>query len=61
MKQEQNNKQKSLLPAFANREEEAAFWDTHDITKYLDELKPVAMRAKHPIQVSHAQKGNSHA
>lgn len=61
MKKEQNNRQKSRIPAFASREEEAAFWDTHDITEYLDELKPVAMRAKHPIQVSQPQKGNPHA
>ena len=26
---------------FASREEVAEFWDTHDITDYLDELKPV--------------------
>ncbi|HLZ69391.1 MAG TPA: CopG family antitoxin [Dehalococcoidia bacterium] len=29
------------IPAFASREEEAAFWDTHDVTDYLDELRPV--------------------
>lgn len=60
MKQEQNNT-KSRIPAFASREEEAAFWDIHDITRYLDELKPVAMLAEHPIQVSHPKRGNTHA
>lgn len=32
---------RSQIPAFRNREEEAAFWDTHDVTDYLDELRPV--------------------
>lgn len=29
------------IPEFHNREEEAEFWDTHDVTDYLDELRPV--------------------
>ena len=30
------------LPSFANREEEAAFWDTHDVTEFVcGELQPV--------------------
>ena len=30
------------IPSFANREEEAAFWDTHDITEFVgEELQPV--------------------
>jgi len=32
------------IPDFATREEEAEFWDTHDITDFLDELKPVKVR-----------------
>jgi hypothetical protein len=32
------------IPEFANREEEAAFWESHDVTDYLDELKPVEVR-----------------
>ena len=35
---------KSRIPEFANREEEAAFWDSHDITDYLGELQPVEVR-----------------
>ncbi len=35
---------KSRIPEFASREEEARWWDTHDITDYLDELKPVKVR-----------------
>ncbi len=31
---------KSRIPAFTSREEEALWWDTHDITDYLDELAP---------------------
>lgn len=35
---------KSRIPEFKSREEEAEWWDTHDITDYLDELKPVKVR-----------------
>ena len=34
----------SRIPKFANREEEAAFWDNHDISDYWDELKPVKLK-----------------
>ncbi len=29
------------IPSFNNVEEEAAFWDTHDATDYLDQGRPV--------------------
>jgi hypothetical protein len=29
------------IPAFANVEEEAAFWDTHDFTDFAEESTPV--------------------
>jgi len=29
------------IPAFANVEEEAAFWDTHDFTNFREESTPV--------------------
>ncbi len=29
------------IPEFASREEEARFWDTHDMADYWDEFKPV--------------------
>src|SRR5690348_16605229 len=29
------------IPAFRSVEEEAAFWDTHDIVEHLDDLAPV--------------------
>lgn len=35
---------KSRIPEFKTIEEEARWWDTHDITDYLDELKPVKVR-----------------
>lgn len=31
------------IPAFHNVEEEAAFWDTHDVTDYLDESQPAEL------------------
>jgi predicted DNA binding CopG/RHH family protein len=35
------NKKTSKIPKFANREEEAGFWETHSIANFTDELKPV--------------------
>ncbi len=35
------NKITSKIPKFANREEEAKFWETHSIADFTDELKPV--------------------
>lgn len=32
------------IPEFTTREEEAAFWDTHDVTDYLHELAPAEVR-----------------
>jgi CopG antitoxin of type II toxin-antitoxin system len=32
------------IPDFATKEEEAAWWDSHSITDYLDELEPVQVR-----------------
>ena len=34
---------KDPIPQFATREEEAAFWDTHDFTDYWDELEPASV------------------
>ena len=33
----------SRIPKFASMEEEAEFWDTHDITDFLDELEPAEL------------------
>ncbi len=35
---------RSRIPEFANREEEAEWWDTHSIVDYLDEMVPVKLR-----------------
>ena len=35
---------RSRIPEFASREEEAEFWDTHDIADYWDELEPVEVK-----------------
>jgi hypothetical protein len=32
------------IPDFQTVEEETEFWDTHDITDFLDELRPVRVR-----------------
>lgn len=37
-------KGKDPIPKFANHEEEAAFWDKHDLADYWDEFKPVKVR-----------------
>ena len=32
------------LPQFANEQEEAAFWDTHDSAEFLDETEAVELK-----------------
>lgn len=39
------SREQKRIPEFSTREEEAAFWDTHDISDYWDELTPVRVRA----------------
>lgn len=36
-------KKKRTIPVFKNINEEAAFWDTHNITDFKDEMKDVEM------------------
>lgn len=36
-----NSEVKSRIPTFRSHQEEAEFWDTHSITDFLDELRPV--------------------
>src|SRR5258708_39613213 len=36
--------QPSRIPDFSSREEEAAWFDTHDLADYQDEFKPVEVR-----------------
>src|SRR5687767_10625091 len=33
----------SRIPEFKTLEEEAAWWDTHDVSDYVDELTPVTL------------------
>ena len=40
----QKERKKSRIPEFKTIEEEAAFWDTHDLADYWDEFKPVKVR-----------------
>lgn len=37
-------KQPSRVPTFSSREEEAAWWDTHDLADYQDEFETVEAR-----------------
>jgi len=37
-------KTKNKIPKFKSKEEEAAFWDKHSFTDYLDELEPVKVK-----------------
>ena len=48
MSESKSQKQRTI-PEFANREEEAEFWDTHDIMDYWDELKPVKVKFSNSI------------
>ena len=34
----------SKIPTFATRDEEAKFWETHNIADFSDELKPIKAR-----------------
>lgn len=43
-------KQKSRIPNFKSIQEEAEFWDTHDFTDYLDELRPVKVHFAKPLE-----------
>ena len=36
--------EKHRIPAFADYEEEAEFWDTHDFGDYWDETEPVTVK-----------------
>ncbi len=41
--QKKNQPVKSRIPIFKNRQELAKFWDTHEVSDYLDELEPVEL------------------
>lgn len=39
-----SDSERRRIPEFASREQEAEFWDTHELTDYLDELQPAEVR-----------------
>lgn len=39
-----NNKQKSRIPEFSNYQEEALWWETHNLADYQDEFKTIQVR-----------------
>jgi hypothetical protein len=39
------------IPSFANIEEEAEFWDTHDFTDFLDESAPANIEVAGELKV----------
>lgn len=43
------------IPTFANLEEERAFWDTHDISEYWHEAKPVDVQFKETDEKDNGQ------
>lgn len=36
--------ERPAIPQFTSREEEADFWDTHDMSNYWSELEPVELK-----------------
>jgi len=38
------NKNKTKIPKFKSRKEEAEFWDKHDFTEFLDQTKKVNLK-----------------
>ena len=46
------SKTKSRIPDFASIEEEADFWDTHDLTEFEDEFEPVEFEIAKPLKVT---------
>jgi len=44
------NTKPNQVPRFKSREEEAAFWDSHDITDFTTDTQPVRMRLKKPLE-----------
>lgn len=43
----------SRIPDFQNREEEAEWWDTHDLSDYWDELRPTDVRVAPDLTSEH--------
>ncbi len=45
-------KTKSRIPDFGSIEEEAEFWDSHDLTEFEDEFEPVEFEIAKPLKSS---------
>lgn len=43
-----SSRRRSRIPHFRSEAEEAAFWDTHDTTDFLDELRPAKLTFARP-------------
>ena len=39
-----NTNKRSKIPQFTNRQEEAKFWESHSVSDFIDEFKPVNAR-----------------
>jgi predicted DNA binding CopG/RHH family protein len=46
-------KRKEPIPEFKSWEEEAEFWDTHDLSDYWDDFKPIKVRFAKNLSLSH--------
>lgn len=50
MTEQQTPARPSRIPDFKSREEEAEFWDTHDVTDFLDESWPVEIEVSQALR-----------
>jgi predicted DNA binding CopG/RHH family protein len=39
-----NTNKRSKIPQFINREEEATFWESHSVSDFIEEFKPINAR-----------------
>lgn len=47
---EQREKKQNREPEFSSREETAEFWDTHDFTDYLDDIKVISVKSSDVVE-----------
>lgn len=53
MSDEQQRRRQSRIPEFRTREDEAEFWDTHDLSDYWEELMPTEVRVSPTFTSEH--------
>ena len=46
----QREENQGRAPEFASREEAAEFWDTHDFTDYLDDVKVISVKSSDVVE-----------